>query len=143
MKKRLLTVDEKTCIGCRACSAVCPVDLIRLSDEDGVRRIDFPGICDEDCQECARACPEEAIDLVFGEVQPEFVISFDLVPCQRCGAPFVTYGEMDRLGKTIPQELQTDAFGASWMTLCPRCRRSVERERAAKTLQVSRRGTRA
>jgi ferredoxin len=139
--KRLLIVDEERCIGCRACSSVCPVDLIALTDGEGERILTFPVVCGEDCQQCAQVCPEEAISLTFVKTSPpeeRFDLSFDMVYCHRCGSPFITEGEMMRLKATIPQEMQTDALGRSWLELCPRCRRSVEREKAARETIASR-----
>lgn len=53
-----VTVDKELCIGCGACTGVCPVEAITLG-EDGKAG------CDEstciDCGACVATCPVSAI----------------------------------------------------------------------------------
>ena len=52
-------VDEKKCIGCGACTSICPVNAIKLVN--GKAKID-PKKCIK-CGSCAQFCPVAAIDL--------------------------------------------------------------------------------
>ncbi len=53
-----VTVDKDLCIGCGACTGVCPVEAITLGD-DGKAGCD-EGIC-IDCGACVATCPVSAI----------------------------------------------------------------------------------
>ena len=66
-KIRLIIADEKKCIGCRACTSVCPEGIINFSEDGGMRNIQFPGSCTLNCELCALNCPENAIMFVLRE----------------------------------------------------------------------------
>lgn len=51
-------VDKDTCIGCGACTGVCPVEAITLL-EDG--KADCDASTCIDCGACIATCPVEAI----------------------------------------------------------------------------------
>ncbi len=55
-----VAVDEETCVGCGACIAVCPCDVLAL--EGGVAVVAQDDACIE-CGSCVDACPLEAITL--------------------------------------------------------------------------------
>lgn len=63
-RTRLIIIDEKKCIGCRACTSTCPEERIHFSEERGRRNIYFPESCTMDCELCALACPDGAITFV-------------------------------------------------------------------------------
>jgi hydrogenase-4 component H len=134
----VVDVDTDKCIGCWACTHVCPADLFTFADQDGRRTLRFANTChyEEDCTRCADACPEEAITLATAtETGPEAVYltaTFDLLDCQQCGTPFTTTRIVDRLLGAIPPEFQTDAAALSWVQLCPSCRQLTEGERMAR-----------
>jgi len=54
-----VTVNLDLCVGCGACTEVCPVEAITLNDEG-------KAVCDEgtciDCGACVGTCPCEAIE---------------------------------------------------------------------------------
>lgn len=52
-------VDEKKCIGCGSCAAICPVNAIKMVK--GKAKID-PKICIK-CGSCASFCPVGAIKI--------------------------------------------------------------------------------
>jgi hydrogenase-4 component H len=137
-----LIVDLDKCIGCWACTHVCPADLITFADNGGQRTLRFARICSEDCTRCAEVCPEEAITLTPAtERAPEgehLTATFDLLRCQQCGAPFTTERIVDKLLAVIPQEFQADAAELSWVRLCPNCRQLTEGARVAKEWVMSR-----
>ncbi|MBQ6490406.1 MAG: 4Fe-4S binding protein [Solobacterium sp.] len=55
-----VTIDKDLCIGCGACTGVCPVEALSLDDEGKSQ-------CDADlcisCGTCVGTCPVEAISL--------------------------------------------------------------------------------
>ena len=55
-----LKINEDACIGCGACTGVCPVEALSLDDEGKSQ-------CDGDlcisCGTCVGTCPVEAISL--------------------------------------------------------------------------------
>ncbi|MDD6467391.1 MAG: 4Fe-4S binding protein [Erysipelotrichaceae bacterium] len=53
-----VTVNKDTCIGCGACTGVCPVEAITLR-EDGKAGCDADTCID--CGACVGTCPVEAI----------------------------------------------------------------------------------
>jgi len=119
---RSLTVDEALCFGCRACSSVCPVSLIRLEEADGLRSILFPSICDEECVRCQEACPQGAI--AFEEVRRRregVRLRFPLRRCERCGQPFAP----EALLAALPARIEEVLTGQEtlWLGLCLDCRR--------------------
>lgn len=137
-----LVVDLDKCIGCWACTHVCPADLITFADQDGQRILRFIRLCREDCTRCADVCPEEAIALTPAtETLPEgayLTATFDLLDCQHCGTLFTTARIVDKLSEVIPLELQTDAANLSWVRLCPHCRQLSEGKKIAKEWVMSR-----
>lgn len=57
---RIPFVDQKACIGCGACVAVCP-NVFEM-DEDGKSRVKNPsGDTEENIQKAIDACPVQAI----------------------------------------------------------------------------------
>jgi ferredoxin len=58
------TVDEKACIGCGACSDICP-EVFELGN-DGVAHVKIapvPAELETKCRQAAEACPVTAIEL--------------------------------------------------------------------------------
>lgn len=139
---RQLSVATEKCIGCWACTHVCPADLITFADENHRRKLRFARICrEEDCTLCADVCPEKAITLTSAEEAREeayLTATFDLIGCQQCGAPFTTARIVAKLVDSVPEEVQTDAAELSWVRLCPDCRQLIEGERLAKEWVMSR-----
>lgn len=161
---RLLIVDEKKCIGCSACTSVCPEGIIHFSEEGGMRNIQFPGSCTLNCELCVLNCPENAITFVLREegniegnregnkegnreeklegenrfILPDRIISLKLMPCRKCGATFATLKEIEKVRKAISEKVPILSGGDFWMELCPGCRRVTFREKEAKTLLMTR-----
>lgn len=52
-------VDKEKCIGCGACSSICPVGAIKLIDGKATINKDK---CIK-CGSCAQFCPVQAIDI--------------------------------------------------------------------------------
>ncbi|GHS97759.1 ferredoxin [Synergistales bacterium] len=51
------------CIGCQACAAVCPAEVIRFNSESGLHpRLDYTkGYCQYNCKSCLDVCPTDAL----------------------------------------------------------------------------------
>ena len=149
---RVLVLDAEKCIGCRACTTVCPEKLISFSEENDTRSISFPANCSKDCELCALACPEKAISFIFpdgaeksrtnqkSQVPPEsLTLDFELAPCQNCGTPFATGKELEKVKEIISEKVPLPPSGSFWTGLCPGCRQAVFREKQAETLIQARR----
>ena len=55
------SIDPDTCIGCGACVRICPLDPLRMGENDKAY-IAYP----DDCMTCVlgeRACPSGAVDV--------------------------------------------------------------------------------
>lgn len=55
-------INEKECIGCGACVAMCPQGVLEMSD-DGKAKVVHPEKCDNKWA-CIESCPVEAIKKV-------------------------------------------------------------------------------
>lgn len=58
-RKEYIMVDEKKCIGCGACTSICPVGAIKLVKGKAV--LDTKKCIK--CGGCAQFCPATAIDI--------------------------------------------------------------------------------
>ena len=123
---RELKLDQDKCIGCQACSHACPAGLIRFSDHQMERTIQFARTCAEDCHRCAEVCSEEAISLptVLKAVEGFFTTSFPLMQCAGCGSAFATQKMIKKLRTSIPALLVTQ--DRDWISICLSCRQKNE-----------------
>ena len=55
-------IEEALCIGCGACAAICPHDVLSISSEDEKAKIVNPIACSK-TGDCAKVCPTDAISL--------------------------------------------------------------------------------
>lgn len=75
MRRRIVTINEQTCIGCGLCLPDCPT--LALGIPDGKSRLLDDRLCDG-CGACVSACPEGALRVTEREARP-----FDL--CRAIG----------------------------------------------------------
>ena len=59
-----IRIDSETCVGCGACSEICPGSLIKL-DATGKAFIKYPKDC-WGCTSCVKECPVFAIRFYLG-----------------------------------------------------------------------------
>lgn len=148
---RTLVVDDGKCIGCRACSNLWAEisSALSFSDKGPQRTIKFPMYFEEFeariAESLAEVCPTGAISIALTDERPEeesFTLTFELARCRRCQTPFATEEEVKYVIDRLPEDLRAQSSAVSWMELCPSCRRSAEREAAARNLIVVRSGAR-
>ena len=123
---RKIEVDTSACIGCQACTHVCPANLISFRDGDKERTLLFAQTCAEDCTRCSEACPEKAITLVTTKqtVDGLNTAKFPLKQCTLCGTFYATEPMVKKLAASIPALLISGE--QNWLTMCLECRRAVE-----------------
>ena len=128
---RKIEVDTTTCIGCQACTHMCPADLITFSDSDGQRTLKFAKTCAENCSRCADACSESAIRLEPTDAsrQEYFTVQFPLMPCAVCDAHYATEKMVDKLHTSVPSLLMPQDI--DWLNTCLKCRRTHEAKQVA------------
>lgn len=119
----MIEVDGRACIGCTACSSVCPSGLIKIHDSD-TREIRFAS-CREDCRLCVDICPENAISIC--EEGHDQIVQLPFAVCMACGSRFATARMLDR----VRSSLQAFEEAKSWIDLCLVCRRLKSAESAA------------
>ena len=126
-----LELDQDKCIGCQACTHVCPAGLIRFTDSQTERTIRFARICAEDCHRCADVCSEKAISLptVAKAVEGFFTAGFPLMQCAGCGSAFATQKMIKKLRASIPALLVLE--DRDWISICLCCRQENEAQNIA------------
>ncbi len=137
----MIKVDYGKCLGCLACSNVCPSQNIVLFQNTDTRTIHWKR-CKEECDRCVEFCPAKALALVpYDELVSEPEISFELLACRICGSRYATLPQLMRVESSLPPGLQKDADGLEWIWICPQCRRDIEAEKAARQVVRERKRT--
>ncbi len=123
---RKLNVDPDSCIGCQACTSVCPAALISFRDDNTDRIFTFAETCSEDCSRCADACSENAITLSPAKKASQnfYTAKFPLTHCAVCEAPYATEKMVAKLRISIPALLIPK--GTDWLKKCLACRQKEE-----------------
>jgi hydrogenase-4 component H len=123
---RKLEVDIDKCIGCQACTNVCPANLISFSDDKTDRTFQFAFTCAEDCTRCTDGCSETAVRLLHADkaIEGTFSAKFPLACCNDCGKPYATEKMIKKLRISIPSLLVPDS--QDWLNTCPVCRQTAE-----------------
>lgn len=115
-------LDPKKCIGCGACTIICPPNALTMHDEGDVRVIRyFVGRCIF-CGMCAEVCPTDAITITrefeLASVNTEQLlrdIVHSRVKCRICGRPFLPI----KLVMTANKDVQGSD---NYVDVCPECR---------------------
>ena len=127
-----LKVDREACTLCMGCVAVCPA--AALADGEDLPQLRFIEANCVQCGLCARACPENAIQLV-----PKFTYDAqqrgqtrvlneeEAFLCLECGKPFATQSMMRRMQEKLKGHwMYQDAAALRRLSMCEDCRiRSV------------------
>jgi len=56
-----IKVDEKACVSCTLCEAICPTDVFIWDEANGVPKVDKPAEC-FGCLSCSEICPPHCIE---------------------------------------------------------------------------------
>ena len=136
-----LDVDIDKCIGCQACTHVCPQKCISFGDNATDRTLQFAQTCAQDCTKCADACSENAITLLPMDqtIEGTFSAKFPLWRCTGCKMGFTTEKMVQKLQTSIPALLVPD--DRDWLNTCPLCRRTTEAKQVAGRRLMSRWGS--
>ena len=117
-----IKIDPEKCVGCGACTLICPPSALTMRDEGNIRLIRyFVGRCIF-CGMCAEVCPTNAITIT-KEFELATLDTDDLlrdllhkrVKCRICGRPFLTTKLIKYANKDIPGS-------DNYADVCPECR---------------------
>jgi len=133
--------DKEKCIGCGACFAACPEQVITMTDLDGIRTIGHYYFNCRTCKRCEEICPQEAIEITKGfdlqaflSSEPVKNLDLQLRECGICGNYFAPEMQLENLRETI---LAGDSengtvgveFPADIFNICPDCKREIAAKR--------------
>ncbi len=129
---RKLNIDLEKCIGCLACTHICPKGLITCEDAETVRTVRFVASCSEDCMRCADACSETAISLLPSAEAAEGFLSaeFTLDRCTECRTPYATKKMLSKIRASLAERFGPEDL--AWTYICPECRRTAEANQASR-----------
>jgi hydrogenase-4 component H len=124
------TIDGAKCIGCGACSEVCPPRLILITDQGMIRRISMDYSRCTYCARCQEICPVESAQLTedFEDAtasRQDLTVSveLELEPCRGCGTPFITKRMLTKMTDEFsPPWMKEKLEIPDWFQLCPDCR---------------------
>ena len=71
-------IDSDLCNGCGICVYSCPMDVLRMNEEDKKAIVKYPEDCMM-CELCALDCPRHAIVVKAAKVAP-ILLSWELFP---------------------------------------------------------------
>ena len=125
--------DKERCVGCGACSQVCPAGAISVVDEGSTRTVRvWHGHC-AFCGRCEDTCPWEAVKLsrefiiaVVDKEEAEDKVELELTRCVNCGSPFITGRHLAKIIEQVEPTLTKKGASLdeyrSLASLCPSCR---------------------
>lgn len=128
-----LIFDPEKCIGCGACTLICPQNAVHAMKDRDYGNINFDYSHCIYCRRCSFVCPEDAIrytgapeDGNGAEQHPEVKFAFEYQKCRECGNSFLPQPLVEKVGEKI---YQGDSEAADILALCPECRPRVMYQR--------------
>lgn len=130
-----IKIDPELCIGCGACSSICPTNAITIEfDDRAASVIRKPEKCIY-CLSCIDSCPNDALKTVQHN-HVYFTITVEevqmaAIKCVRCGKPFATYKHAEKVRDMIINKISIsirDVFLEDYKTyhrICPECRKKI------------------
>ncbi len=117
-----IRINRKLCIGCSACTVVCPTKTLIFEDNIDQREFYYQHFQCISCGTCVHYCPESAVYLrhdisikkLFQTFQRYSIFSTPLSECIICGVRFAPQGQINKL-QTLLEDIQG-------LSTCPRCR---------------------
>ncbi|MGD8385831.1 MAG: 4Fe-4S dicluster domain-containing protein [Desulfobacteraceae bacterium] len=114
--------NHRLCIGCSACTVVCPTKTLTFEDITEQRVFYYQHFQCISCGTCVHYCPESAAflkhDISIKKMVQLFrryaIFSTPLSQCKICGVPFAPQNQMDKL-HTLLKDIHV-------LSTCPRCR---------------------
>jgi heterodisulfide reductase subunit A-like polyferredoxin/coenzyme F420-reducing hydrogenase delta subunit len=120
-----IAIDMEKCVNCGACAAHCTTEAMEIEKSYGfadVVTFNYP-YCIA-CGICRDICPEKALELRrvfhlrdFADEWRE-TFSSELVPCSKCGKPFITKSMLDKIREATGGRVES-------ITYCPSCRDEI------------------
>ncbi len=115
-------VNADKCIGCGACTLICPSHALRLVEEDGVLVLKhFVSRCIF-CTMCADVCPQQAIVVTkdyelaaLEQSELEASIAHMMAECKECSRRFASEKTLEKVKEILGEQ--------PYLYLCPDCRR--------------------
>jgi len=131
--------DKIRCVGCGACTEICPTGALVSADEAGFRTFTYAHYRCLACGGCLDVCPEKAAGLrhqlsltnLFRVFTRERLIRVELATCQRCAAPCAPLPLQTKVGLIIDDD---------YLGLCPTCRRLAIAVKTGPTPQMTESG---
>src|SRR5512136_2822701 len=123
-------IDGEKCIGCGACSEVCPPRLITVTDEGLTRRVSmdysrctYCARCQEICLVQSAKCTDDFEDATANRQDLTVSVELELAPCSNCGTQFTTRRMLAKLSDEFNPPWLKEKFAVpEWFQLCPGCR---------------------